>query len=131
MSDKHTYRERSTIATIVSSENFWNFAMVFVFAIGFLIYTYIDHIPVKQDETKSMETKGSIETSISVAHLDGQHDILTTKHVIWAQDTVVITIISDDTLPSLGQVYADLEDSTGSTQGAYIPRDYEIYLTVK
>ena len=82
------------------------------------------------DEVKAPEKNGSVETTISVAHMDS-FDLLTTRHFIWRNNSLVLTKIHTDTIPALGTTTEEGEDADGNTQNVTVPKDYEFYITVK
>jgi hypothetical protein len=85
----------------------------------------------EKDLVKEVNKNGSIETSVSVNHLDSTHDLLTTKHIVWANGANTKTIESNDTIPALGMTNTEAEDENGEAKTAIAKKAYEIYITVK
>lgn len=84
----------------------------------------------KEDEVNSVDKTGSIETELSVEHLDNT-DILITKHKIWKDKKLFKEIIKKDTIPSLGDTLVGGEDSDGNDHIAKTKKDYEFFITVQ
>lgn len=84
----------------------------------------------KEDEVKSVDKTGSIETELSVEHLDTA-DILITKHKIWKDKKLFKEIVKRDTIPALGDTLVGGEDSDGSEHIAKTKKDYEFFITVQ
>jgi hypothetical protein len=74
---------------------------------------------------------GSVETVISVEHAGNNQDILVTSHKIWVHNKVFKDFVYRDTIPSLGISNTQGEDANGNTQTLPVPKEYEIYITVK
>ena len=73
---------------------------------------------------------GSIETVISVKHQKG-YDLLITSHKIWVDGKLDRTICNTDTLKSLGNVVKTFDNDFGQAEKRIVPKNYEIYITVK
>jgi hypothetical protein len=73
---------------------------------------------------------GSVETVISIKHLKG-YDLLVTNYKIWVNGQLDRTILTTDTLKSLGNVTKTFENDFGQAERRSIPKNYEIYITVK
>lgn len=84
----------------------------------------------KEDEVKSVDKKSSIETELSVQHIDTA-DVLITKHKIWKNNQLFKEIIKRDTIPGLGDTLQVMEDESGSEHNAVVKKDYEFYITVQ
>lgn len=83
------------------------------------------------DKVKEISKDGSIETVISVDHLDSIHDILKTTHKVWIHGNEYKNIVHLDTVPFLGVTSQEAENNEGTTQNVALKKDYEIYITVK
>lgn len=82
------------------------------------------------DETvQSVPKKSSIETEVSVKHLDSA-DVLVTHHKVWVNNSMAREIISKDTIPSLGDTLVTVEQNGSSAQHT-TKKDYEFYITVQ
>lgn len=84
----------------------------------------------KEDEVNSVDKSGSIETELSVEHLDST-DILITKHKIWKDKKLFKEIVKRDTIPSLGDTLVTGEDSDGNDHTAKTKKDYQFFITVQ
>jgi hypothetical protein len=84
-----------------------------------------------EDKTQTINKDGAIETVIGVEHLDATHDILTTKHITWVGGTMTKTIEHIDTIASLGMKKEEAVNDQDESMVVTIPKDYEIYITVK
>ncbi len=100
----------------------------FVFVI--LLRLYVPAVQ-KEDLTSTVDHSGSIETSIAVQHADSTHDIVLTTHKVWANGEVYSTIVHRDTVPGLGLISTQGEDSSGDTTTVVVPKDYQIFITMK
>lgn len=85
----------------------------------------------KEDITDSVNRAGSVETAVEVNHLDTKNDILVTTHKVWVKYDVYKTIEYRDTIPSLGEENTTAETDQGDRKNVTVPKDYEIYITVK
>ncbi|KXH83203.1 hypothetical protein AU378_12335 [Chryseobacterium kwangjuense] len=84
----------------------------------------------KEDEVQDVDKTGSIETVLSVEHLDTA-DVLVTKHRIWKDKKLFKEIIKKDTIPSLGDTLVGGEDNDGYDHIAKTKKDYEFFITVQ
>ncbi|WBV59422.1 hypothetical protein PFY12_10165 [Chryseobacterium camelliae] len=84
----------------------------------------------KEDEVSSIDKHASIETELSVKHIDTA-DVLITKHKIWKNNKLFKEIIKTDTIPALGDTLISGEDKDGYDQTAKTKKDYEFYITVQ
>lgn len=84
----------------------------------------------KEDEVNSVDKTGSIETVLSVEHLDTA-DVLITKHKIWKDKKLFKEIVKKDTIPSLGDTLVGGEDNDGNDHIAKTKKDYEFFITVQ
>ncbi len=85
----------------------------------------------KEDLTDTVNKAGSVETSVTVQHLDSTHDVLLTTHKIWFDYKEFRTVVHQDTLPALGTENTTGENASGETRNVSVPKDYEIFITVK
>ncbi len=84
-----------------------------------------------EDKTQTINKDGAIESEISVTHLDSTHDILTTKHLVWVGGNNIKSILHSDTVASLGLKTEEAVNDQDETMNVTIPKEYEIYITVK
>jgi hypothetical protein len=85
----------------------------------------------KEDLVNTVNKNGSIETAVTVSHLDSLNDVLTTKHVVWCKGNLFKTIEIKDTIPALGMTNVEAENEAGETKNLSIRQPYEIFITVK
>ena len=85
----------------------------------------------KEDETDTVDRAGSIETSVSVEHTDSTHDVILTTHKIWVNFKEYKTVLHRDTVPALGILTTRAENADGDTQTVKVPKDYQIFITMK
>ena len=83
------------------------------------------------DKVQEISKNGSIETVMSVDHLNDRFDIVKTSHKIWIKNILVKNIIHTDTIPALGLTTENGENSDGDTRSVTLKKDYEIFITVK
>lgn len=83
------------------------------------------------DVVKQPSREGAVATTLSVEH-KGTYDVLTITDTVWIRNAVDKVIITKDTLKPLGsmQVESD-EDDDGNTTKVTVPKNYELYITVK
>jgi hypothetical protein len=84
-----------------------------------------------EDVTETVNKNGSIETAVQVTHLDSGRDLLTTTHKVWVKFNEYKTVQYHDTIPGLGVETTVAENEEGDTKNVTVPKDYEIYITVK
>lgn len=84
-----------------------------------------------EDKVKEVSKNGSIETSISVDHLNDSLDILISTNKVWVHNSLVKTTVHTDTVPSLGVEMEEAENDNGDLQNVALKKDYELYITVK
>jgi len=85
----------------------------------------------KEDLTNKVNKDVAIETSVTVQHADSTHDVIKTVHKVWTNSLVFKTVVHLDTIPALGMENAEGENANGDTTKVQVPKDYEIYITVK
>lgn len=84
-----------------------------------------------EDVVKQPSKDGSIETTLSVSH-QNTYDLLTTTHKVWLHNGLDKVIVTTDTLKTLGtQIVESDEDDDGNTTKVVVPKNYELYITVK
>ena len=84
-----------------------------------------------EDLTHEVNKNGSVETSVTVQHLDSINDILLTKHTVWYNGNIFKNIEHRDTVPALGIENTVAENKDGDTKNVFVKKDYEIFITVK
>ena len=85
----------------------------------------------KEDETATVDKSGSVETAVSVEHADSTHDVLLTRHKVWVNNKEYATVEHRDTVPALGMMSTEGENSEGETTKLNVKKDYQIFITVK
>ena len=85
----------------------------------------------QEDLTNEVNKNGSVESSVTVDHLDSINDILITKHAVWVKGNKWKDIEHRDTVPALGIENTTAENSEGDTKSVVVKKDYEIFITVK
>ena len=85
----------------------------------------------KEDETAVVDRSGSVETAVSVEHADSTHDVLLTRHKVWVNYKEYTTVEHRDTVPALGMLSTEGENSEGETRKVSVKKDYQIFITVK
>lgn len=83
------------------------------------------------DQVKQVDKNGSIEVSLSTAHIDSAKDLLTTHYTVWRKGVKVREFDKKDTVPSLGQFTTEGENDNGDTKDVSVKKDYEFFVTVK
>lgn len=96
--------------------------------IGVLAFTACEK--EKEDAVNGVDKTGSIETELSVEHLDTA-DILITKHKIWKDKKLFKEIVKKDTIPSLGDTLVGGEDNDDNSHIVKTKKDYEFFITVQ
>jgi hypothetical protein len=84
-----------------------------------------------EDLTQTVNKNGSVETSVTVQHLDSLSDILVTKHAVWYKGSINKTFEHRDTVPALGLEKTVVEDNYGYDKNVEAKKEYEIFITVK
>ena len=84
-----------------------------------------------EDVTDAVNHAGSVESSVTVEHLDSLHDVLVTKHKVWSNYLEHKNIEYRDTIPALGIENTVGENQDGKTKQVSVKKDYEIFITVK
>jgi len=97
---------------------------------GLMMTAACEEKEYKEDEVNSVDKKSSIETELSVQHIDTA-DVLVTKHKIWKNNKLFKEIIKRDTIPALGDSLQTIEDESGNEHTTNVKKDYEFYITVQ
>jgi len=83
------------------------------------------------DKAKEVDKKGSIEVTLSTAHIDSLKDVVTTHYIVWRKGVRAREFDVKDTIPSLGTTRTEGENDDGDTKQMVIPKDYDFFVTVK
>ena len=86
---------------------------------------------VAEDQGKTLDKDGSVETAISVQHADSTHDIILTSHRVWIRNQQYAIITHRDTVPGLDSLTTTAENENGNTQQVRLKKDYQLFITVK
>jgi hypothetical protein len=84
-----------------------------------------------EDQAKQVDKQGSIEVSLSTAHIDSLRDQLTTHYIVWRKGARIREFDKKDTVPSLGAFTTEGENDNGDTKNVKVKKDYEFFVTVK
>jgi hypothetical protein len=101
------------------------------FGLLFIPLTVLACKDKNEDITNTVNKNGSIETAVHITHIDSARDEMITTHKVWVKQNVFKTVEYRDTLPSLGLENTAAENEDGDTKRVSVPKDYEIYITVK
>ena len=85
----------------------------------------------KHPPTSVLNKDGSVEIVFETMHLGDTLDVLKTIKRVYVQNQVVKEFINSDTLPSLGTVAKQAENEAGDVQNILVPKDYELFVTIK
>ena len=85
-----------------------------------------------EDVVNTPNRDGSIETVLSTEHKTG-YDLLTTQHKVWVKGQLDTVLTKVDTLKNLGYTIEQGSSQNENNDGrnVMVPKDYEIYITVK
>ena len=97
---------------------------------GLMTATACNDTEEKEDEVQNVDKKSSVETVLSVQHIDTA-DVLVTRHKIWKDNKLFKEIIKRDTIPALGDSLQMVEDASGKEHSTKVKKDYEFYITVQ
>lgn len=106
------------------------YLIIFLVGMAFILGVF-ESKPAPEDKVKAVDTNGSVETEISVSHINNDYDMLTTTHKIWAHGSLFNTYVTNDTIPALGSMSSTAEDAQGNSRSVLVPQDYELYITAK
>lgn len=101
-----------------------------ILASALLMMVSCDKEP-NEDITHEINKNGSVESDISVQHLDSTHDVLITKHQVWVNSNQSKIIEYRDTIPALGIEKTSAENEDGDKKEVAVKKDYEVFITVK
>jgi hypothetical protein len=84
-----------------------------------------------EDQGKTLDKDGSVETSISVEHADSTHDIILTSHKVWIGNKQYAVIVHRDTVPGLDSLTTTAGNDNGNSTQVRVKKDYQLFITVK
>jgi hypothetical protein len=99
--------------------------------LGFVLIMLLAACNDNEDQAKQVDKNGSIEVSLSTAHIDSLKDLLTTHYTVWRKGVKVREFDKKDTVPSLGTITTAGENDNGDTKDVTVKKDYEFFVTVK
>ena len=106
-----------------------------IFTFGLTVISIIVFVSCEnekqEDITNEVNKNGSVESSVTVDHIDNMNDVLITKHAVWVKGNKLKEIEYRDTVPALGSENKTAENSEGDTKTVEVKKDYEIFITVK
>ena len=85
-----------------------------------------------EDVVNTPNKDGSVETVISTEHRNS-YDLLITEHKVWVKGVLDTVLTKVDTLKNLGYTSEEASSENEDNDGKHVtvPKDYEIYITVK
>lgn len=99
-------------------------------SISFIAILFMSCTEPNEDLVQTPDRNNSIEVKIEVIH-QNKIDVLKTVKDVWVNNKLTHSFVNYDTLPSLGNTLTTLEDEEGNEKQVFLPKDYEIYITVK
>ncbi|OWP84899.1 hypothetical protein BWK59_02955 [Flavobacterium davisii] len=81
----------------------------------------------KEDVVTEVDKEGSVETEMTIEHIDSERDLVITKHKVWSKGNLSKEIVYKDTVPALGE-YEEEDEEGKIVKGK---KEYEIYFTAK
>jgi hypothetical protein len=105
-------------------KNTWFFVLLFI------SMAFFSCKESQEDVVQTPNKNGAVEMKIEVLHQNGMDVIKTTKDV-WVKNQLTRSFVNFDTIPALGDTSDIFEDNDGHTKVVNVPKDYEIYITVK
>lgn len=85
----------------------------------------------EEPKTTELKKDGSIEIVFETAHLGDSLDILKTIKRVYVKNQIVKEFSTVDTLPALGKEIKEAENDAGEVQKVVVPKDYELFVTIK
>jgi hypothetical protein len=95
-----------------------------------LALIFLQSCKENEDVVQAPNRQGSVEAQIEILR-SGNTDVLKTTKKVWVKGNLFREFVSLDTIPSLGTTTEEGEDQEGNTKMITVPKDYEIYITVK
>ena len=83
------------------------------------------------NKDRMISKKNSVEIILETKHLNQEFDLLITKRNVYIDENIVRNYISIDTIPALGNVKVEDQNSRIPNQYVAVPKEYEIYVTIK
>lgn len=83
-----------------------------------------------EDKVQTVDKDGSVEMSVSVKHINNI-DVLKTESNIWYKNNLLKQIVKTDTIPSLGTTKETAENEDGDDTTVSVPKNYQLFITVK
>ncbi|WP_376777328.1 hypothetical protein [Flavobacterium covae] len=98
--------------------------LVVLSLLGFVMSNCYDY---KEDIVTEVDKGGSVETEMTIEHIDSEKDLVITKHKVWSKGNLTKEIVYKDTIPALGE-YEEEDEEGEIVKGK---KEYEIYFTAK
>jgi hypothetical protein len=95
------------------------------------IAVFLSSCKPNSDRTKQIEKDGSVEVVLSVKHLDSNHDLIKSEQTTWIHNYPAKKSVWVDTIPSLGDTFEQAEDDDGNDTSVIVPKNYQLFITVK
>jgi len=107
--------------------------VLIIFALPIVVYlaNWHESSNADEDQGKTLDKDGSVETAISVQHADSAHDIILTSHKVWIKKNEFANIIHRDTIPGLDSLNTTAGNDNGDTTQVRLKKDYQLFITVK
>jgi hypothetical protein len=86
--------------------------------------------PMNDDIVQSPSKDGSIEMQVSIEK-SGSLNILKIDYTVWSKNAKHHAGVAIDTLPDLGITSEEAENEDGEVKTVKVPKEYELYITVK
>lgn len=103
----------------------------FSFLLLCVLFACKDASKPNDDITNDVNKDGSVETSVTVRHVDSLRDVLVTTHKIWYLYNDWKTVVHYDTIPALGATEKMAQNEAGDEKKVTLKKEYEIFITVK
>ena len=84
-----------------------------------------------EDKVKSLDKDGSLETTMSVDHLNDSLDILKVHTNVWVKGTLHKSILKIDTIPSLGMTTDTVQTNDDQDSIVQLKKKYQVFFTMQ
>jgi hypothetical protein len=118
----------------MSQKNFYIISAVIVALVVAVVCltAYVASTPGRgDDETREVDRNGSVETSVSIQHVDSTHDVILTTHKVWVRASQYASLLHRDTIPALDSMATEAENANGEKKWVMVKKDYQLFITVK
>lgn len=83
-----------------------------------------------EDIVQNPSKDGSVEMQISITK-NGSLNVLKIDYSVWMKNKKHHSGVAIDTLPDLGTTSEEAENEDGDVKTVKVPKEYELYITVK